>query len=461
MYLARFDVGGGEWIQATVRIDPGSTAGTDRPSAAWDLVATQLSAAARIAQATIAYRIRVDVDRVVRQTVAITAPSEHERDVRESVARLTRVERIQGGAVRVPASRDDRDLWMEQLGAYRLCATADGFFVAGIPLACVFRLSDLLEDLLVDACVAGHVLTYQAHVRAADVSPAWVRTARKSMLALRDVPGIRHGLVELQEQLASALGHAHAFCEEYLVVETASATRPIENTLADRFRARYASLGFPPPAFRFEENAYQDQLAAGIHTHDLDPMPPVALCSVAEDAAGRDRLLAWQPSSRLRALFTPSCTFADGDHDDAGEVADAATMAPRPYDGSDPAVFVSYKRADLLRVSRIIRLLQELGLPVWYDRGIPGGTEWDDEIEARLRHARLVVVCASQAALGSKWVRREVKFADSLDVPILPVLLEQVTPANGMGMLLTQYQVLDARAIDFADALRTAVTRLR
>jgi hypothetical protein len=107
-------------------------------------------------------------------------------------------------------------------------------------------------------------------------------------------------------------------------------------------------------------------------------------------------------------------------------------------------------------------LLQEFGVPVWYDRGIPGGAEWDDEIEARLRHAPLVVVCASQAALGSKWVRREVKYADSLDVPILPVLLEAVRPTNGgLQIIFSQYQALDTRAGDFADRLRAAIMSLR
>ena len=459
MYLARFDVGGGELTQAAVRIDPGLSA-SERANAAWDLVAAQLSAAARLPQSTVAYRISVSEERVISQTVALTAPVEYERDVREAVARLTRIERMRGGAVFVPASRQERDQWMEQLGSYRLCATADSFSVAGIPLACDFRVSTALDDLLLNACAAGLAFTYQVHVRAAVVVPDWVRSARKSRLELSDLPGIRPALVTLQDQLASGLGHAHAFCEEFIVVDTADAGRPFEDLLADQFRARYAALGFPPAAFRFEEDAYQDQLTAGIHTHDLDPMSPVALCSVAENAAGRDRLLGWQPSARLRALVAQSSMVSDGDEDSVAP--DAGLNLPRPYDGPDHPVFVSYKRTDLPRVGPVIHLLQELGVPVWYDRGIPGGAEWDDEIEARLRHAPLVVVCASQAALGSKWVRREVKYADSLDVPILPVLLEAVRPTNGgLQIIFSQYQSLDTRASDFADRLRAAIMSFR
>lgn len=459
MYLARFDIGGGELAQAAVRIDPGFST-SEYGNAAWDLVAAQLSAAARLPQATVAYRISVSEERVISQTVAITAPAEYERDVREVVARLTRIERMRGGAVFVPSSRQERDQWMEQLGAYRLCGTADSFSVAGIPLACDFRLSASLDDLMMNACAARLAFTYQVHVRTAVVASNWVRSARKSRLELSDLPGIQPALVALQDQLASGLGHAHAFCEEFIVVDTADAGRPFEDLLADQFRARYAALGFPPPAFRFEEGAYQDQLTAGIHTHDLDPMSPVALCSVAEHAPGRDRLLGWQPSPRLRALVAQSPLVSDGDEDSFAP--DAGINVPRPYEGPDHPVFVSYKRADLPRVGPVIHLLQEFGVPVWYDRGIPGGAEWDDEIEARLRHAPLVVVCASQAALGSKWVRREVKYADSLDVPILPVLLEAVRPTNGgLQIIFSQYQALDTRAGDFADRLRAAIMSLR
>jgi hypothetical protein len=284
-----------------------------------------------------------------------------------------------------------------------------------------------------------------------------MRSARKSMLALRDLPGIRPALAEWQDQLARALSHASAICEEYLAVDDPAAARSIEQLLGDRFRAKFGALGFPPAAYRFARDSFEEPLSIGIHSHDLDPFSPIDLCSVAEPAAGRDTLLGWQPSARLQALLS-----TEGEAD---EVEDAnATMrlddVPEPYHGLERAVFVSYKRADITRVCRIIRTLQTLDLPVWYDKGIPGGTEWDDVIEDRLKRAPFVVLCASQAAIESKYVRREVKFADVMNVPLLPVLLEDVSMRHGMGMLLTPYQMLDARAANFTDALRAAVAAL-
>ena len=142
----------------------------------------------------------------------------------------------------------------------------------------------------------------------------------------------------------------------------------------------------------------REPLTIGIHSHDLEPFSPVDMCSVAEPPAGRDTLLSWRPSQRTQALFS-----SEGE-DDQAEAADVAAQAidvPEPYAGPGTAVFISYKRADLARVSGIIRRLQTLGLPVWYDRGIPGGAEWDEIIEDRLKRAPLVVLCASQAAMDS------------------------------------------------------------
>ena len=53
----------------------------------------------------------------------------------------------------------------------------------------------------------------------------------------------------------------------------------------------------------------------------------------------------------------------------------------------------------------------------------------------------------SHAAVRSKYVRREVKFADVLNKPIIPVRLEpDVELRDGMDMLLNQYQTVNAFA---------------
>ena len=459
MYLARFDANGEEWVQAAAVIDGAAARESSSAVDQWELMARQLSAAARIPRATVAHRIAVQAGIGLRQTIALTASVHHEREVREIVAAFTRIERWGGGSVSLAQQPEERDQWLERLGPLRFCATAEAFSVGGVPLACPFRLSPSLDDLLIDACIGGYDLLYQLHIRAADVAPDWVRSARKSMLALRELPGIPAALIDWQEQLARQLGYASAFCEEYLAVDSDAVARTIQTHLADRFRAQYGPFGFPAPAFRFETNGYQDPLVTGVHSHDLDPLSPAALCSVATSAAERDELLAWSPSPRLLDMIDT----AGGAQDVAPELPvplhDGA-MLPEPYDGPGAFAFASYKRQDLPRIASIVRMVQEMGVPVWYDRGIPGGAEWDDVIEERLVRAHFVIMFASQAAVDSKYVRREIKFADALDRPVLPILLEDATFAHGMRMLLTQYQMIDSRSQEFSRQLQSALTRL-
>jgi hypothetical protein len=461
MYLARFEGHHGEYVQAAALVASLPADATPRGEPHWDLIVRQLSAAAQIPRATVAHRITLEPAGGLLHTIALTAPLEYERDVREVIARLTRIEAIFGGALSLPQDQRERDRWFDDVGSLRLCPSSETFAVGSAPLACDVRVADVLDDLLIDARVGGYALVYQLHMRAAEVPPEWVRTARKSMLALRDVPGIPDALVERQEQLARGLGEASAFCEEFLCVDSPPAARSVESLLADRFRVDYGPLGFPASAFRFEQGAHHEVLAFGVHTHDIEPWAPVPLCGIAVSSTERDRLLSWAPSPRLRSLVTTTRTAAPANTGQEPPLSDSEVAGvPRPCDGVEPFAFVSYKRQDFARIAPILRLVEQSGVPVWYDRGIPGGAEWDEVIEDRVSRARFVMLFASNAAVASKYVRREVKFADALDVPILSVALEDTTLAQGLRMLLTQYQMLDARDRDFAARLRTAIMHL-
>lgn len=89
------------------------------------------------------------------------------------------------------------------------------------------------------------------------------------------------------------------------------------------------------------------------------------------------------------------------------------------------------------------------------------GAEWDAIIEDHLDRSAFVLLFTSAAAIESKYVRREVKFADALDKPVLSVLLEDAPLGDGMGMLLTRYQILDTRTEDFLHRLRQAMEPIR
>lgn len=99
-------------------------------------------------------------------------------------------------------------------------------------------------------------------------------------------------------------------------------------------------------------------------------------------------------------------------------------------------VLVSYKREDELRVSRLIRALQQHGLIIWWDQGLPGAEEWRKNIETALEQAGCVIVVWTEGSVGPDggFVRDEASRALARGV-LVPVRLDRVAPPLGFGEL--------------------------
>jgi hypothetical protein len=121
-------------------------------------------------------------------------------------------------------------------------------------------------------------------------------------------------------------------------------------------------------------------------------------------------------------------------------------------------IFVSYRREDMSRITGTLDSIAGWGFRVWYDKqGIPGGAEFDALIEERVAGCALLLVFISEAAVESKWVRREVKFADHCEKPILAVTLEEAELTHGLNMLLSGREMLDASEPSFLTELKKAI----
>jgi hypothetical protein len=99
-------------------------------------------------------------------------------------------------------------------------------------------------------------------------------------------------------------------------------------------------------------------------------------------------------------------------------------------------VLVSYKREDELRVSRLIRALQQHGLIIWWDQGLPGAEDWRKNIENALVQAGCVIVVWTEGSVGPDggFVRDEASRAKARGV-LVPVRLDKVDPPLGFGEL--------------------------
>jgi hypothetical protein len=95
---------------------------------------------------------------------------------------------------------------------------------------------------------------------------------------------------------------------------------------------------------------------------------------------------------------------------------------------TDPGVvFISYSRSDEVYVDELAGFFAKQGLTVWTDKGIePGTPRWTKAIQVAIDGCAAFTVVMTPAADESRWVGREIRRAQTLDKPILPLLLDGI-----------------------------------
>ncbi len=91
-------------------------------------------------------------------------------------------------------------------------------------------------------------------------------------------------------------------------------------------------------------------------------------------------------------------------------------------------IFVSYRRSDRELVAQVVRRLEERGASVWYDAEIEGGADWRDTIVEAISNSDMLVIFFSDACNQSRQLKKELAVADSLELPVVPILIEDTKP---------------------------------
>ena len=101
------------------------------------------------------------------------------------------------------------------------------------------------------------------------------------------------------------------------------------------------------------------------------------------------------------------------------------------YRGAELYCFVCYAHKDSDNVYADLSLLNEKGIKLWYDEGIPAGSSWRAEIAGAIQGCSKLLFFISEASLTSSHCLREVDFAVNHDIDIVPVYLDDsVLPAE-------------------------------
>ena len=89
------------------------------------------------------------------------------------------------------------------------------------------------------------------------------------------------------------------------------------------------------------------------------------------------------------------------------------------------SIFISYSRKDKKKVAPYAEFLRSHGYSVWIDlEDLPAGHAFPEEIVNAIKECKILLFFSSTHSNASKWVKREVVYADQQDKLILPIRLD-------------------------------------
>src|SRR5262245_38993409 len=119
--------------------------------------------------------------------------------------------------------------------------------------------------------------------------------------------------------------------------------------------------------------------------------------------------------------------------------------------------FISYSRQSESIARTLTAHIKELGHSVWFDQELSGGQAWWDQILAEIRDCEVFVFILDPDALKSIACQSELRYADTLHKPVLPILVSDGVSLNLLPEELSNVQFVDYRKQDGAAALRLAL----
>jgi hypothetical protein len=440
----------GDWVRTCIAVPFEPAAAPDASGA----LRAILSFAKTVPGLGVSVRIGYEPGQPLRRVLVLLAPAASEGELRRFAARFTRLELVAGQAAKLPCSQDHLD---EILGLFprwqcRAVAAAEGngepWFLPD------FTLLPGLEELLWTAGSLAAPFSFQANFWPSAPTVESLRGCSYNLLKVEGLVGVPESLVALQRRVVSKVRAAGYVAEEFAGVSSPEAARAVSRQISAQFDRTHGPLKFPRIDFPFRDLGDEDAIDSGFHTAatagSAPPQSWVEACSferIVESAV-------WKPN-RWIELAIPEAARPAAEPEPPTALPEIDDPAGRAF------AFISYSRADHARVSALLRILDQQGIPYWYDQHIPGAADWHEMLEERISRCGFFMLMLSPAAAGSRYVRREVAFADSLNKPILTVRLEPTELVHGLGFTVGAYQMIEGQPDRFPAALAAAVKFLR
>jgi TIR domain len=428
----------------------------------WASFRRRIAAAPGLRDITSAYRLCVRKDGNIDRLFSAVFDPGNEPAARRFFGAFSLLEGMDEESVALPQDHAEFEAWANDFPKLRCQVMSPALHAAGdIWLACDFRVAPHLEMIEREAQALGFAFGYQIHFRRFVPEPERQRRIGRNLIALQAMKGAPAAFVADQERQMKAFAAASLLIEEIVAVDEPKAAEWLGDALGRIFRASDARAPIEVPKFGFSQDCGTEP-ALMMHSTLLygDWNEDYVYCSQVATEPFRGSILSHRPQTDPAAARQSQTS---GGMSRAPEPPPTPfpqdIVLPDPFEGRGH-IFISYRRSDLRRIVPILQRLAETGRPIWYDRGISGGDEWDVVLERKIEEAALVLVFLSQATVESKYCRREIKFADAIDKPLLVVTLEATTLHHGLKFMLQQLQQVSMADQQFDAQLDRAIQKL-
>ena len=307
----------------------------------------------------------------------------------------------------------------------------DACLPSGQWFALPVSLRDAAIDVLQHAQANGYAVGYRVELAARRADAGLARRLVPALAAIATRKRQPEIEAALQEAIECASSDGWSARESFLLPVDGTAGTWLDKLVLRRLKTTMAFL--PADFWTVGRDA------------PVVPASPAAAIQRARTVDFPDQLLeAVAPSRNDKVLAVPqrsALPVSDGDY-----------------------VFVSYAHANRDYGEQVIARLRDAGVRVWFDAGIQPGTVWDEELESRIRCAGAVVVCLTAHYEQSRYCTRELKFADLLAKPILPVAPTPWVWGSGLQLMFQELQVASFDQgrgfVALRDALRMAAPQV-
>ena len=112
------------------------------------------------------------------------------------------------------------------------------------------------------------------------------------------------------------------------------------------------------------------------------------------------------------------------------------SMYFRPYEGTRPFLFISYPHASSEQIVPAIKTLHDRGFRLWYDEGIPAGSDWPGNIARHMSTCSAVIFFQTEKSLASPNCFSEIRTAVRAGKPLMVIPLDTSVPDDDWQPLL-------------------------